>query len=87
VIFYFLEESSRLQDESDCDWWIDEIEKVGGIIVLRTPARYISYYIERKTDADELKKAFEGVLKTLEWKFQDVNRAFISLKLDVLSKT
>ena len=87
VMFYFLEESSGLEDDSDCDWWIDEIEKVGGKIALRTPARYASAYIERKTDAAELKKAFEGVLKALERKLQNVNRAFIALKLDVLSKT
>lgn len=87
VMFYFLEEPSSLDNNVQCDRMIERIETVGGITAVQTPASYVSAYIERKNTAAELRTVFEGVLKGLETKFRNVNRAFMSVKLDVVSKT
>jgi hypothetical protein len=77
--YYFLEEPAVLDEES-IDLEIKYIEEAGGILALGTPATYLLNYMEKKEEPTELRRIFEGALRTQNQKFQQVSKTFAELK-------
>ena len=96
IILYFLEAESYVgdfnapRDSADyhsIDLFMNEIEKEGGLLALRTPSSILANYIYPKKDPVELKRIIKGALAYLDKNFINVSNSFIRLKLDVLENT